>query len=767
MRHTLVQLRCEACAHAAHVRAIQSCFARDSPSVTQPARQRRSRSLRHLLFGSFALVLLLLTGAQFLVTGSLTERQLLQIESQDAFARLRKLHRALDFLAEDLNATATDWAQWEQMHRFASGTYPEFPEYNLIPTTYSGLRLDLVAIVDARGRVVFAKRLSEDGKTLIDAPDDVVRMSQAGGALYDVSSNKRMSGLVATTTGIYLITAQPILSYYGEPLANARLIMGRGMSRFVTPSLERVTGETLEAHAPREESTAGLERSASGDALRRADNTLEGITILRDLWDEPITHLHLHAGRPTRELVGAAQSRLLIAALVIGALFCLAALAIVRRTVVQPLEQLADGVDRMGTKSGTEARVAVQSNARELETLSAAINSMVEHRDEQQALRRDRDAAVEANRLKSEFLAIMSHEIRTPMNGVLGMCELLQQTSLDTRQRRMSDTIVRSAQSLLEILNDILDFSKIEAGRLELESSAFEPAELVQTAAAAFVANAQAKNVTLRSHVSSNVPTLLVGDGLRLRQILANLLSNAVKFTEHGGVTLTCEVAATEAAHTTLRFVVADTGIGIPANVQERIFDPFAQADSSTSRRFGGTGLGLAIVRRLATLMNGEIRVNSQVGNGATFTLTVPLKQSMPAATVREAVEKSTATGHSPNVLLAEDNAVNREVLKEMLEHAGARVTIAENGAEALAHATKQEFDIIFMDCHMPVMDGLSAVAELRAAEIATGRSPTFVVALTADVTAENRERCLEVGMNELAGKPITQARLSELIKAA
>ena len=730
----------------------------------------RSRSLRQILFASLAIVLLVLTGAQFFLTGALTERQLLDIESEDAFARLRKLHRAIDFLAEDLNATATDWAQWEQMHRFASGTYPEFPEYNLIPVTYTGLRLDLVGIVDDKGRVVFAKYLSPDRKTLIDAPADLTAMAEAGGALYATSVDKTTSGLIETTAGIFLVSVQPVRSYYGEPLANTRLVMGRSLARFVEPSLERVSGETLDhrTHDHTLSHAKEFKHSEDGDLLRLAHGRLEGVTDLTDIWGQTVARLHLHSERPTEKLVDAARQRLLIAALVMGALFCVAAFFTVRRQVVDPLERLSNAVERMGERSSADARVPQENGSHELATLSAAINTMVDQRDEHQAMRRDRDAAVEANRLKSEFLAIMSHEIRTPMNGVLGMCELLQRTQLDPRQRRMSNTILNSAKSLLQILNDILDFSKIEAGRLELETAAFAPEELLQGVAAPYMAIAHAKQLALNVNLARSVPASLMGDEMRLRQILSNLLSNAVKFTEHGSVSVSCDVGASTDREVTLCFTIKDTGIGIPAGVQDHIFDAFAQADSGTSRRFGGTGLGLAIVRRLATLMKGEVRVASDAGEGSTFTLTLPLQRAPGARpATAAAIDRLGQTKPTRNVLLAEDNAVNREVIKEMLEYEGARVTLAENGAEALERATQERFDIIFMDCHMPVMDGLTAVAGLREAEQAAGLKPTFVVALTADVTPENRERCREVGMNELAGKPITQQRLGELMRAA
>ena len=718
------------------------------------------------MIAGLALALLLLTATQFVVTGSLAERQLLDIESRDAFARLRKLHRAIDFLAEDLDSTTADWAQWDQMHRYARGEYAEFPEYNFIPVTYTSLRLDLAAVVDKNGNVVFAKVLGDDGKTLLPAPSDFIAMAQRGGQLYRASEGReRTTGLISTSNGAFLISVQPVMSYDGEPLAGSRFVMGRSLMRFVEPSLERVTGEKLIAHAPNT-AIAGwtnAKTSREGDVLRLQQDLLEGVTTLKDLWHTPVAQLHLQSDRPTQQLVQSAQQRLLIAAMLIGGLFCFAGLALVRRRVVAPLERLASAVEQVGDRAGADARVPIERSSREFETLSAAINTMIEQRDEQQSLRRDRDAAVEANRLKSEFLAIMSHEIRTPMNGVLGMCELLQHTNLDPRQRRMSETIVRSAQSLLEILSDILDFSKIEAGRLELENSVFMPSDLLQNVTAPFAAEAHEKHLSLQTSIAPDVPTHIVGDAMRLRQVLGNLLSNAVKFTERGSVSIKCETASAEGSQVTLRFIVRDTGIGIPLHVQERIFDPFAQADSGTARRFGGTGLGLAIVRRLAQLMEGEVRVASEVGKGATFTLTVPLRRASPLETAPSLPAAEVANRKS--VLLAEDNPVNREVLKEMLEHAGASVTVAENGAEAVARVNEREFDVILMDCHMPVMDGLAATSEVRILERAKGRLPAFIVALTADVTHENRERCLAVGMNELAGKPISQARLQELIR--
>lgn len=736
-----------------------------------PTPHSRAHSLRHILFAALALVLLLLTGAQFLATGHMTERQLLEIESGAAFARLRRLHRALDVLEEDLSSTTADWAQWEGLNRFARGEYPDFAVHNLPLVTYTGLRLDLMAIVDAQGRGVYSGMLSEDARSVVSAPEELLALIERDGALGHASAGvASVRGLVRTSAGVFLICVEPVRNYEGEVLSNARLLMGRSLPLFVRPSLERVTGEVL-AVLPPQTRLPRIGQTTSGDGgdlLHLTDGELEGVTMLSDIWGQPIAQLHLQAPRPTQTLVRDSHRRLLLTALVIGALLCLTVVIIVRSRVVAPLERLAAAVERLG-EGDPGARVPVERTSREFETLSTAINSMLEQREQQQALQRDRDAAVEANRLKSEFLATMSHEIRMPMNGVLGMCELLQRTPLDGKQRRLADAIVRSARSLLDILSDILDFSKIESGRLELESAPFAPAEFVQAVAEPFAAAAERKGLVFQVELDSALPGVVIGDALRLRQVLNNLLANALKFTAAGSVTLSCSVTRVEVDRITLRFVIADTGVGVPESAREHIFNAFAQAESSTTRRFGGTGLGLAIVRRLATLMGGDVALQSELDRGSKFTLTVPLQRAPEAMRVDAATATGVlfAAGSAPLVLLVEDHAVNREVLHEMLELFGCRVTSVENGAEALRQAAVQDFDVILMDCHMPVMDGYTAVSELRALERAAQRTTAFIIALTADVTAENRARCLSVGVDEIAAKPITQLRLRALIKHA
>jgi signal transduction histidine kinase/DNA-binding NarL/FixJ family response regulator len=381
---------------------------------------------------------------------------------------------------------------------------------------------------------------------------------------------------------------------------------------------------------------------------------------------------------------------------------------------------------------------------------------------EQDLLKAEKDAAESANRAKSAFLAMMSHEIRTPMNAILGNAQLLGDAALASEERESVETIETAGNTLLSLINDVLDFSKIEADRMELERAGFAPAKLVSSVVKLFGINARTKEISLTAEIDPEMPAVLAGDSLRLRQVLSNLVGNAIKFTAEGGVTVRARVDAGAAGATTLRFEVSDTGIGIDEEGQVRLFQPFSQVDSSTTRRFGGTGLGLAISKKLVTLMGGELGVDSVVGRGSTFWFTAVLATPTEAEiagleSADEPVERDTSiTG--ARVLVAEDDLAGKRLIERMLARLGIEVQVVGTGLEAVAAARSSRFDVILMDCHMPEMDGFAATQALRADG---WKLP--IVALTANAMTGDREACLAAGMDDYLSKPIVAA---ELVKA-
>jgi signal transduction histidine kinase/HPt (histidine-containing phosphotransfer) domain-containing protein len=386
-------------------------------------------------------------------------------------------------------------------------------------------------------------------------------------------------------------------------------------------------------------------------------------------------------------------------------------------------------------------------------------------------LKMARDAAEEANRSKSEFLANMSHEIRTPMNAIIGMTELALPMAVSAEQAEYLTMVRQAGRSLLAIINDILDLSRIEAGRMELEVVAFDPGRLVTEVLELLRHGATQKGLTLTAELAPGLPPVLRGDPTRIRQILVNLIGNAVKFTAQGGITVGVrreDGGGLDAGTPLLLTIfVRDTGCGIPQEKQGRIFESFTQADASTARQYGGTGLGLTICRRLLRLMGGRFRVESAPGMGSTFLFTVPMvvgeAHSLPSAEREAGAETLTLPDRPLRILLVDDTAMNQILAARILERAGHRTVVAENGRDAIAILGRQEFDLVLMDVMMPVMDGLEATTRIRAGKPRVLNPDIPIIAMTAQAMKEDRERCLAAGMNDYVAKPI---RLDEFFRA-
>ena len=391
------------------------------------------------------------------------------------------------------------------------------------------------------------------------------------------------------------------------------------------------------------------------------------------------------------------------------------------------------------------------------------VRDCFERKQNEIELVRAKKAAEAASSAKGQFLANMSHEIRTPLNGVLGMLELLASTNPTREQKELLEMAQGAAQSLLGVVNDVLDFSKIEAGKLELDCLEFDPAELARRAMDVIKVQAAKNGLAVGCEVSPDVPGSVLGDPVRLQQVLLNLLGNAVKFTAAGRVQLNVRVEGVREGKVELGFSVIDSGIGISPEKQEAIFEAFTQADASTTRKFGGTGLGLAICSRIVQCMGGKIAVKSQLGQGSTFSFTISARivdkgvaKTAPPIMVHNGPERSL------RILMAEDNAVNQKLAVRLLERLGHQVQVAGNGIEALQRYNNDSFDLVFMDVQMPEMDGFTATAEIRAAERSTGqRIP--IIAMTAHAMKGDRERCLQAGMDDYISKPIS----GEAVRAA
>ncbi len=697
-----------------------------------------------------------------------------QAEKEEQAAMVQDLHRfkwRVEQRLDRLRVVADDYALERATYDYAHDRNDAFAATTFTPVELGNLPTEIFGLWNEHDDLVAARGYDPALRSVRILPAGEIDSLTRTPGLWQRDPAKQAAGLALTTEGVLLLVATPVLQTDHTGPVHGTLVIGQFWRATLLRDLQ--ADEPFEArlleHGDEPAELAG--QLTTDDGLQvgaRNGDDMVGRMTLPGLNGAPLATVELHAPRLLSQQER--HSLNLVLGLLAGGslLLCAGFWTVTEWAFIGRVERLSKMVALLD-KVGPIAALQDFPGDDEITQLAHSIGKMA------RTLHELKESAESGDRAKGEFLAMMSHEIRTPLNGVIGYLSLLRETGLAPEQVELINTIESSSDTLLAVINEILDFSKIESGQFELESLPVRVATLVSEAAAVFHPRLGQKQIAYREEFAPGVPEAVLADPLRLRQVLLNLLGNAVKFTPHGGEIVLRVTAEAGAApdDIVLRFEIADNGIGIGPQEIGRLFQPFSQADTTITRKFGGTGLGLAICQRLVRAMDGRIDVRSELGQGSTFGFTVPTRAVAPPAAHEPpgvgrpaaAADPTWAERFPLRILVVEDNAVNRRMLEVMLKRFGYVPAFAEDGRQAVAELQSHRYDLVLMDMQMPEMDGCTATRTYRQWERAAQHRPVPIVALTANAMAGDREKCLAAGMDDYLTKPIKLDELQSILE--
>ncbi len=703
---------------------------------------------RTLLFSSLTLIALLV--AIYFVSVVVVQRGFAGVEADHVRADIERVRQALNQGSISLSAFNRDYSVWDETYAFAlepDDDYQEMIDYE----TLSNLKADIFAVLDRDGELILSTVVDAVQGETSEAPEELRSFLVDGSPLIPPLGQDRI-GLLSVGGTPLLFASRPILHNDGSGPPAGTLVIGRYLDDDTIAALSDLTKLDLQLYLLSPHAVAPLVMavipkiidSPNGTDIHVFDrNAIGGFLLLRDVNDQPLAMFGAIEPRPIYAQGQASIRYLVLGLLLLGVAIGATTIGLLERLVLCRVDRLSREVNAIGESGSAEQRVSVEGKD-ELAKLAENINVMLEKLETaQNQFREAKEEAIAANEAKSRFLANMSHEIRTPLNAVMGMTGLLRESELTPDQREYVETIYQGSESLLTIISDILDFSKIESGKLEMEQQPLNLRTAIELTLDIMAPRAKEKGLELVYRMNPDVPEVIRGDSVRLRQILLNLLSNAIKFTDTGEVLVTVHTGGrvpTDHAGLLLHFTVIDTGIGIPPDRINRLFRSFSQVDASTTRKYGGTGLGLAISRRLAELMGGEMWVESSgvPGDGAAFHFTICTEQAEFPTPEYIATQQPYLAGK--RVLIVDDNGTNRRTLLRQVQQWGMTGLTTGSPLEALDWLRQGEhFDVALLDMQMDELDGKDLTVAIRDVE-AQRVAETLPVVILSSIAARDMD---------------------------